>query len=377
VTSALEHGTEDTPGRLGAVLRAVGEPRPVALGRRGPWVTTTLAQARSVLTDAGAFGFPVDVSRRSDPVVGTRDSSRPEPFATLTRESAAIAGEVLAGELRSSTKSDASGEYEAMQLLRRPVARATAAATLGAIDDGARNEVADAALDWVDALGPVIAAPAPPHRWSRARRQEDAARKSLEGRIEALGDPAPARTATMLAAGTQVPIAAGAWLLVALAERPELQERLAAGEIEPIWVVWEVLRLTPPTWATARVARRSLDLAGVRIPEGGVVVVSPLLLGRLPNLVPSGDGNPRQQLARLEAERWRDPQVRPGAWLPFGLGASACPGRSVGLAQLVALTKWATSASLHLAATPSTDQTRGIFPRPARIAVVRVEGENT
>ena len=26
MTSALEHGTEDTPGRLGAVLRAVGEP---------------------------------------------------------------------------------------------------------------------------------------------------------------------------------------------------------------------------------------------------------------------------------------------------------------------------------------------------------------
>ena len=65
MTSALEHGTEETPGRLGAVLRAAGDPRPRALGRHGPWVATTLDQARTVLTDTATYDFPVDVSRRA------------------------------------------------------------------------------------------------------------------------------------------------------------------------------------------------------------------------------------------------------------------------------------------------------------------------
>ncbi|MEN8706183.1 MAG: cytochrome P450 [Nocardioides marinisabuli] len=375
MTSVLERGTEQADGRLGAVLRAVGRPQPVALGRHGPWVVTTLEHARSVLTDPGAFDFPVDVSRRSLPRGQERD--RDAGFVPLPRARTAVAADVLVDELRAAVRSRAGAEHDAMRLLRRPVARATAAAVLDGVADPERDAVADAVLAWIDALAPVIAALRPPGRWSRVRRHEDAARTRLESLLQALDDPEPARTATMLAAGTQVPIAAGAWLLVALAERPALQHRLGTGDLEPSSVVWEVLRLTPPTWVTARVARRAVVLGGERVPEGGVVLVSPLLLGRLAELVPAHEQEAGDTRALFAPDRWQDPHARPGAWLPFGAGPHACPGRSVGLAQLVALTTWAGGVHLELAAPVHLDQSRGIFPRPARLAVTardEVEG---
>lgn len=373
MTSVLERGTEQADGRLGAVLRAVGRPQPVALGRHGPWVVTTLEHARLVLTDPGAFDFPVDVSRRSLPRGEERD--RDAGFVPLPRARTVVAADVLVDELRAAVRSVA--EHDAMRLLRRPVARATAAAVLDGAADAGRDAVADAVLAWIDALAPVIAAVRPPGRWSRVRRHEDAARTRLESLLQALDDPEPARTATMLAAGTQVPIAAGAWLLVALAERPALQQRLGSGDLEPSSVVWEVLRLTPPTWVTARVARRAVVLGGERVPEGGVVLVSPLLLGRLAELVPAHEQESGDNRDAFAPDRWQDPHARPGAWLPFGAGPHACPGRSVGLAQLVALTTWAGGVHLELAAPVHLDQSRGIFPRPARLAVTardEVEG---
>ena len=56
---------ESAGGRLGAVLSA---PRSgaVALGRHGPWLVTTPALARQVLTDPARFDFPGDVSRSGD-----------------------------------------------------------------------------------------------------------------------------------------------------------------------------------------------------------------------------------------------------------------------------------------------------------------------
>src|SRR5690242_15968301 len=56
---------ESAGGRLGAVLSA---PRSgaVALGRHGPWLVTTPALARRVLTEPGRFDFPGDVSRSGD-----------------------------------------------------------------------------------------------------------------------------------------------------------------------------------------------------------------------------------------------------------------------------------------------------------------------
>ena len=166
----------------------------------------------------------------------------------------------------------------------------------------------------------------------------------------------PQVLATLLAAGIQVPIAAGAWLLVWLAAHPEHAD-------DPEHVVWETLRLTPPTWITARVAVNQVRLGNEDIGAGSLVMVSPLLLGRLPQLVPGDDPD----LGAFDPSRWSSAQVRPGAWLPFGAGPHACPGRTLGLAMLRHLATWAAGRRLTLPSDVAVNQTRGIFPDPALV----------
>ena len=161
----------------------------------------------------------------------------------------------------------------------------------------------------------------------------------------------------MLAAGVQVPIAAGAWLLAWLAAHP--------ADHDPVHAVWETLRLTPPTWITARITTEPVDLAGTEVPAGRVVLVSPLLLGRLTELVP---GDP-ELVAGFDPSRWEDPTQRPGAWLPFGAGPHACPGRTLGMAQLVHLATWAGQRRLCLTEHVGIDQSRGIAPLRCRFTV--------
>ena len=355
---------ESAGGRLGAVL---GSPRSgvVALGPTGPWLTTTPGQARSVLTDVTSFDFPGDVSRSGD-LSASRDDTR---SGHLTFD--ALAPDRVARGLATFTQEwDAAladhdrvtpdRPYDAMVLLRRPVARSTTAAVLATAGDETRASVADLVLDWIDALAPVIAARRPPRRWSRVRRAERDARVALEDALAAVPglDGTPAQVATMLAAGIQVPIAAGAWLLAWLADHP-------ADTCDPIHAVWETLRLTPPTWITARITTSEVELDGHRVPPGAVVLVSPLLLGRLDEVVP---GDPAD-LADFDPDRWRDGARRPGAWLPFGAGPHACPGRTLGMAQLVRLAEWSNAYEMRLAERVRIDQSRGIAPLPCRFTV--------
>jgi hypothetical protein len=230
-----------------------------------------------------------------------------------------------------------------------------------------RNEIADQVLAWIDALAPVISSRRSPGRWSRARRGERRARLALDS---TLGDvltasgvhETPQVVATMLAAGTQVPIAAGAWLLVFLAAHPDKR-------FEPDHAVWETLRLAPPTWVTARVTTAAVEMAGHHVPAGEVVLVSPLLLGRLAELVP---GDP-DDFGAFTPDRWARDDIRPGAWLPFGAGAHACPGRSLGFGLLRDLAVWASRHRLALASSVTIDQSRGILPSPARITVAPMD----
>lgn len=352
---------ESAGGRLGAVLAA---PRSgvVALGAHGPWLATTPAQARQVLTDVTHFDFPSDVSRGND-LSGSRGDTRsghlvfspltPDQVARGLATFAALWPEELAAHDR-----DASGEaYDAMQLLRRPVARSTCDALLGQTSQAERDAVADAVLAWIDALGPVIAARRAPRRWSRVRREEVEARVRLEQLLEPLEGVTgtPQQAATMLAAGIQVPIAAGSWLLAWLGNQP-------TREVDPVHAVWETLRLTPPTWITARLTTTDVELDGRRVPSGSVVLVSPLLLGRLPELVP---GDPAG-LPDFDPDRWHDHTRRPGAWLPFGAGPHTCPGRNLGMAVLVHLSGWAITHGVRLDRAVKIDQSRGLAPLPCR-----------
>lgn len=359
---------ESAGGQLGAVLSA---PRSgaAALAPGGPWLATSLEQARQVLTDVTQFDFPGNVNRTGD-LSGSRGESRSghtvfDPVSPdLVVQGVAVFDSEWTAALLDHTRSRPGEPYDAMLLLRRPVARSTTAAVLPGLDDARRDEVADNVLAWIDALGPVIAARRQPRRWSRIRRTEHDTRVALEDVLDdALAclpgeDRTAQQVATMLAAGTQVPIAAGSFLLVWLAHHP-------TPRVDPVHVVWETLRLTPPTWLTARVTTREVELGGTTIPEGRVVFVSPLLLGRLSALVPGTPGT----LPDFDPERWQDGTRRPGAWLPFGAGPHACPGRSLGMAVLVRLASWGLDHELTLSEDVRIDQSRGISPVPCRFTV--------
>jgi cytochrome P450 len=356
---------ESAGGQLGAVLSAPRDGA-TALAPGGPWLATSLEQARRVLTDPATFDFPGNVNRTGD-LSGSRGETRsghtvfdPVSPAQVARGVAVFDAEWTAA-LLDHARGGRGEPYDAMGLLRRPVARSTTVAVLPTLDAARRDTVADHVLAWIDALGPVIAAHRRPRRWSRIRRREHDTRVALEDVLgEALArlpgeDRTAQQVATMLAAGIQVPIAAGSFLLAWLARHP-------GRATDPVHVVWETLRLTPPTWLTARVTTREVVLGGTRVPRGRVVFVSPLLLGRLGELVPG----PPDTLSEFDPDRWRDGARRPGAWLPFGAGPHACPGRSLGMAVLVHLASWGAEHELTLCEDVRIDQSRGISPVPCR-----------
>jgi cytochrome P450 len=354
---------ESAGGRLGAVLAA---PRTgvVPLGP-GAWLTTTPALAKQVLTDHARFDFPDNVSRSGDLSASRGDTrSGHVTFAPLTPEQLTQGLDTFAAEwaavLEEHDRATPTEPYDGIVLLRRPVSRATCAAVMPGAAIDQRDLVADRVLAWIDSLAPVISAARPPRRWSRARRTERAARHAAD---EALADipgldVSPQQCAVMLAAGVQVPIAAGAWLLSWAASHP-------LDDSDPVHVAWETLRLTPPTWITARLATEDVQLDGHPVPAGSVVLVSPLLLGRLETLVPGEDPDRDE----FRPDRWRDADQRPGAWLPFGAGPHACPGRSLGMSLLVHLATWAASRELVLSEAVGIDQSRGLAPTACRFTV--------
>lgn len=137
--------------------------------------------------------------------------------------------------------------------------------------------------------------------------------------------------ANILMASTSEPVATSlAWHLLILTQRT----RLAAGlrtEIAadrdasiPVAVdhsVLESLRLVPANAVMARVSTRDARLAGVDIPGGTEVVLSPYVEHRNPAVYP--DPN------RFDATRWRTTRPTPFQFLPFGVGARACLGRRI------------------------------------------------
>lgn len=356
---------ESAGGQLGAVLSAPrGGMAPLAPG--GPWLATTPALVREVLTDPERFDFPGDVSRGSD-LSGSRGDTRSGHtiYPPVAPDAVSRGAKVFGAEWHSAVgeheRVRAGRPYDAMHLLRRPVARSTTSAVLPQLDPAERDTVADLVLSWIDALAPVIASRRPPHRWTRVRRAETAARLALEDYLSPLPglDQTPQQVATMLAAGIQVPIAAGAFLLAWLGDHHP------GPALDPVHAVWETLRLTSPSWITARVTTRRVEVGGATIPAGRIVFASPLLLGRFPELVP---GDP-SELASFDPSRWETHKHRPGAWLPFGAGPHMCPGRNLGIAQLTTVAQWASAFEISLSEHVSIDQSRGIAPSPCRFTV--------
>ena len=158
---------------------------------------------------------------------------------------------------------------------------------------------------------------------------------------------------TLLVAGHETTAAALSWTWALLARHPQIDERLEAQlaglgpaaltladlERAPLarQVLQEALRLYPPAWIFARRAAVPDAICGISVPAGSLVIVSPYVTHRRPDLFPDPEAfDP----ARFEANDGPAAGVSKFAYFPFGGGPRICIGNGFAMmeAQLVLAT---------------------------------------
>ena len=143
---------------------------------------------------------------------------------------------------------------------------------------------------------------------------------------------------TFLAAGHETTAIALVWTFYLLAQYPQVRKKLLeelrtvlAGRTPTVedmaklpyleWVLNESMRLYPPAWLQIRFPAEDVELDGVRLPAGTMLILSQWVIHRLPDIW----GDPDV----FRPERW-DPasgeHVPPGAYFPFGGGPRICIG---------------------------------------------------
>lgn len=192
---------------------------------------------------------------------------------------------------------------------------------------------------------------------------------------------------TMVVAGHETVASALTWTLYLLARHPSVQDRVAA-ELDdvlgpagvPSWddvprlrltraVFDESLRLYPPAWVITRTALEDDVVAGVDVPAGTLVIISPWLLHRREptwtrpdrfdptRFLPDGDRAPQTR---------RPSSSRPSVdYLPFGLGPRLCIGRELALVEGVMML----ATVLHARQVLPTEATTGEVPVQAMITM--------
>jgi cytochrome P450 len=145
----------------------------------------------------------------------------------------------------------------------------------------------------------------------------------------------------------EVPTRTVGWLLLALAQHPQMAELIAAEAqslpAAPEAVtqehvdnlayteafVHEVLRLHPPSWLLIRRAVEPTDLGGYPIKPGTKVLVCPYTANRDPDRFPDSDD--------FQPQRWLRGQgggLKGNALLSFGGGPNFCSGAALGMVEL-------------------------------------------
>jgi pentalenene oxygenase len=150
------------------------------------------------------------------------------------------------------------------------------------------------------------------------------------------------QVAVLMLAGGETTSAAVAWSWHLLCGHPEILAAVQAetdailGRDVAGWdhlprldltarVVREALRLYPPGWVIPRTCTRPVTLAGRTLPAGSIVVFSPYVLHRRPDLYPEPH--------RFDPGRWLTPApAQKASYLPFGAGATRCIGEEFGRA---------------------------------------------
>lgn len=173
--------------------------------------------------------------------------------------------------------------------------------------------------------------------------------------LASLDEPRAVRdeAVTLVVAGHETVASAMEWAAHLLATHPDVQERVAAeaaavlgGPGNPTLadvgrlpvaraVLDETLRLYPPAWVVTRRATDDDVLAGHRLPAGTLVIISPWVRHRDPDVW--------AEPTRFDPERFLDADAdsrvasRTGAYLPFGLGPRLCIGRDFALLEATLL----------------------------------------
>jgi unspecific monooxygenase len=152
------------------------------------------------------------------------------------------------------------------------------------------------------------------------------------------------QTATMMVGANETTSLALFWSLYLLAMAPAEQERVAdevrgldlapehAAEALPKLdytraVVNEVLRLFPPIWAIARVAKGPDRVADITIPRGAIIAISPWILHRHLKLWQDPDAFIPSRFLVGKPQRF--------SYLPFGMGPRVCVGAQFALTEVV------------------------------------------
>lgn len=167
---------------------------------------------------------------------------------------------------------------------------------------------------------------------------------------------------TMVLAGHETTAMALSWAWWLLSAHPFVAERMHAEVVEllddpsqpdglraPTFddlarlpftnaVVAETIRLYPPAWIMGRRLLTDLSIGGWDLPSGSIVLASPWILHRDPDLWP--------RATSFNPDRWIDdegrydesaPGQRRGAWIPFGFGNRRCIGEQFAWTEAVLL----------------------------------------
>ena len=192
------------------------------------------------------------------------------------------------------------------------------------------------------------------------------------------------QTITLIAAGYDTTSSGLAWTVLRAAGAPDVWKGLRAeadrvlGDTPPARldgatlrnltyadaVVRESLRMHPPGVFSPRQAERDLMLGDFAIKRGTMILWSPYVSGRLPDLW----GDPLE----FRPDRFAEPDARQraaidGAWMPYGRGPRACIGFALAQMEL-------TLALARLAQRVDIDVVRAEVPKPVGMIVNRPDG---
>lgn len=199
-----------------------------------------------------------------------------------------------------------------------------------------------------------------------------------------LGPAAVARWATSLLLPAQEPPAGGlGWMLFELVNRPEWHSRAAAeaAACDPVTadpaevldrfpvtsaLIYESLRLHPPTWLMVRQARLTSDILGYQTVPGQLLYVSPWILHR--------DARLYDRPNDFDPQRWLDHDRRRrslNGFFSYGRGPNRCPGYAINIAFTTLVT--ATLIRQRVIADASADAVRADTRRAMLPAGLRLD----